>query len=109
MQQVAPSDLRAFMDRRGLNEAKLAKVAGVSQATVSRALTGLRKRAGKARSLLFTYIHDELKREGLAHAEKSEVLKAFERVWDTSEAHAAAMAKVVDALECLRPQNKEEG
>ena len=109
MQQVSAVDLRAFMDRRGLNEAKLASLAGVSQATVSRALTGSPKRTGKARSLLCIYIHNELKQEGLAHAEKSEVLKAFERVWDTSEAHAAAMAKVVDALEGLRPHNKEEG
>lgn len=109
MQQIDLPDLRAFMNGRGLNEEKLAKLAHVSQATVSRALTGSAKRMGKARSLLFTYIHKELRREGLAHVAKSEVLKAFERVWETSDAHAAAIAKVVDALESLRPHDKEQG
>jgi transcriptional regulator with XRE-family HTH domain len=97
------------MRRRGLSEAAMACAAGVSQATVSRALRHSARRTGKARAKLFSYMHQELNREGLAHAEKSEVLKAFERVWGTSEAHAAAIAKVVGALDRLRPSDKEAG
>lgn len=97
------------MSRHGLNEARLADLAGVSQATVSRALRHRPKRAGRARVRLFTYIHEELQREGLAHADKSEVLRAFERVWGASEAHAAAIAKVVGALDSLRTSDKEAG
>jgi len=87
----------------------MADLAGVSQPTVSRALSGSPKRNGKGRSRLFIFMQQELKREGLAHAGKSEVLQAFERVWDASEAHAAAIAKVVDALDGIRPLDKKEG
>ncbi len=107
--QEADPDLGQFMSRHGLNEARMADLAGVSQATVSRALRRPPKRAGRARARLFTYIHEEMKREGLAPADKSEVLKAFERVWGTSKAHAAAIAKVVGALDSLRPSDKEAG
>jgi transcriptional regulator with XRE-family HTH domain len=108
MQRAKPN-LRAFMAKRGLTEAAIAKLAGVSQPTVSRALRGSPKRTGKGRSRIFTFIHQELDREGLVHAGKSEVLQAFERVWGASEAHAAAIAKVVDALDGIRPLDKKEG
>jgi len=38
-----------------------------------------------------------------AHADRTHVLQAFDRIWGTSQAHAAAVAKVIDALDALRP------
>jgi transcriptional regulator with XRE-family HTH domain len=107
--QENDSELLAFMTAKALNQAQIAKRARVSQATVSRALKGgARKRRGSAYIRLFTYIHKENRRAGVAHANKDEVLQAFDRIWDASHAYAVAVAKVINALDGLRPSQIEE-
>jgi transcriptional regulator with XRE-family HTH domain len=107
--QEADSELLAFMKAKGLNQAQIARRARVSQASVSRALKGsARKRLGKAHTRLFNYIQKENRRAGTIHADKDQVLQAFNRIWGASQAHAAAVAQVIDALDALRRYEKEE-
>jgi transcriptional regulator with XRE-family HTH domain len=104
MQSSEGQRLRAFMQQRRLSQTALAQVAGVSQATVSRALGRGGLRHGAARSKLFTHAGiSEWKAPGSRGEGRELVLEAFERVWDHSEAHAVAVARVIDALADLRP------
>ena len=103
-----PADLlRAFMARQGLSQARLANAAGVSQPTVSRALARKAERRGVARSKLFNYAGisewagDQQERDA-----RERVIAAFERVWDRSETHADAIARVIEALADLRPRKR---
>jgi predicted transcriptional regulator len=109
MQEVntALVDVGAYMAAHGLSQTRMAKAAAVSQATVSRALRGVPERTGRARSRLFIYIHEEMRRSGTVHGPKEQVLQAFDRIWGTSDAHASAMAKVIEALDGLRPVAQE--
>jgi DNA-binding LacI/PurR family transcriptional regulator len=93
-----------------LNQTTMAKRAGVSQATVSRVLTGAtRQRQGRAYIKLCNYIHQQNRRTGAVRAKKEDVLQAIDRIWDTSQAHATAVVKVIDALDGLRAQGREGG
>jgi predicted transcriptional regulator len=96
------SDVREFMAREAISETTLAKRSGVSQSTVSRAISGAGVRYGAARSRLFTYIHNH---SAVITPKKGvhRVVTAFERIWDRTEEHAAAVARIIDALENLRP------
>src|SRR5208283_3064160 len=95
------SEVREFMRREAISEATLAKRAGVSQSTVSRAIEGTGVRHGAARSKLFTYIQH---RSAALPPKKGvqRVVTAFERIWDRTEEHAAVVARIIDALENLR-------
>lgn len=96
------SDIREFMRREVMSEAALAKRAGVSQSTVSRAIAGTGVRHGAARSKLFTFIHNCSSamppKKGVQR-----VVTAFERIWDRTDEHATAVARIIDALDDLRP------
>ncbi len=96
------SDIREFMRREAMSEAALAKRAGVSQSTVSRAIAGTGVRHGAARSKLFMFIHN---RSSSMPPKKGvqRVVTAFVRIWDRTEEHAAAVARIIDALDDLRP------
>jgi hypothetical protein len=97
------------MQSNGLNQTKFANAAGVSQSTVSRALDRPSKHHGAARRKLFTYanINEWIGGEP-ARGGQEGVLQAFERIWDGSEEHATAVAKVIEALIDLRPKKKEK-
>src|ERR1700689_1094451 len=100
--------LEAFMKDRGLSQQKIAAIALVSQATVSRARSRSRQRHGRARERLFTFLENELRRSPAAGGSgRDQVLSAFDRIWDGSEVHAAAVAKVIEALDALRPIEKQ--
>lgn len=102
-------ELLAFMKAKSLNQTQMARRAGVSQPSVSRALkAGTRKWSGSAYVKIFKYIHRKTRRMEAAHADRGHVLQAFDRVWGTSQLHAAAVAKVIDALDALRPPSMKE-
>lgn len=108
MQEDAARIVRTFMNKRGLNQVQLAKLAGVSQSIVSRALRHAAKRGGRARNKLCIYIQEELGAELESGVGKDRVLTAFDQIWDKTEAHATAVAKVIKALNGLRPPNAEK-
>ena len=109
MQEDDLALLRQLMERRKLSQTQLSKESGVSQATISRALRGLsEQRRGKARAGLFIYVRNESSRHTLKASGIDAVLRAFENIWDRSDAHASAVARVIDAMDGLRPVGKEE-
>lgn len=108
MQDVADR-LRAFMDSNGLSQAQLAEKAGVSQPTVSRALSGKGERRGAARSRLFSYVGiSEYSVFGPKAEARERVAEAFERVWEHSKVLADAIVMITDALADL-PGKRERG
>jgi transcriptional regulator with XRE-family HTH domain len=108
--QDALDQLREFMSEKGLSQAELAKKARISQATVSRILSGKKaERDGGARRRLFIYVEKELGLPLLDSGGRERVVRAFDEIWDGSEAHAFAVARIIDALAGLRPSEDEEG
>jgi transcriptional regulator with XRE-family HTH domain len=98
------------MEEKHLSQTGLAMAAKVSQSTVSRALSGLPMRHGAARSRLFTYAGISEPQQGVPPKKGPQrVLTAFQRIWDRTEAHAIAVAKIIDALEDLTPARKKRG
>lgn len=107
MQDVR-TEIRAFLEENELSQADLARDAGVSQPTVSRALRGRRERSTSQRRKLIEYVRGRA-READAPPNASgvgRVTTAFERIWDGSDAHAQAVASVIDAMVNLRPAGK---
>lgn len=100
--------LEAFMKARRLSQQQVAKFAGVSQATVSRALRIDPRRSGRGRAILFTFVESEVNRAAPAGIGRDQVLDAFDRIWDGSELHAAAVVRVIEALVNLRPFEKQK-
>jgi len=96
-----------FMRREGLDQAALADAAGVSQPTVSRALSRTPLRQGAAYRKLLAYI---AARTGGPQPEiargKRRVTAAFERIWDGSDVHAAVVAQIIEDLAGLRPSRE---
>lgn len=92
--------LERLMEIRGLNQAEVAREAGVSQATVSRLLQRAPQRSGAAYLRLCSYIQQqrlELPRE------PDDVFAAVRRVWDGSDRHAAALTELIESSERLWP------
>jgi hypothetical protein len=100
--------LRAYMANNSLTQEQLSDIANVSQATVSRALTRTPRRHGRAWLRLFTYVSRELNASSFSEVGRETVLAAVERVWDGTDMHAAAIARIIDALAGLRPSEKKE-
>jgi class 3 adenylate cyclase len=100
--------LEALMNERRLSQEQLAESAGVSQSTVSRALRKGPQRNGRARAILFTFVENELNRTVPVGTGRDQVLGAFDRIWDGTELHAAAVVKVIEALVDLRPFEKQK-
>jgi transcriptional regulator with XRE-family HTH domain len=102
--QEQSTALREYMSEKGLSQAQLAADAKVSQSTVSRALKGESERYSQARHRLLTYAGIKQSTAELSTGDgANQVVRAFNRIWDGSEAHALRVAKIVDALAGLRP------
>jgi hypothetical protein len=87
------------MEREGLSQVELAKGAGVSQSSVSRALRGVPIRHGAARTRLFTYAGLIGRRGGRSQTKSSKIIvAAYEQVVARSDTLAKAVVTVVRAL-----------
>ena len=93
------------MERDGLTQASLAKAIGVSQPTISRALSGRYTRHSRARAKLFKYAEISTRDERLNMVEAVErLLAAFDRLRAHSDVHADTIVRIIDALaELARP------
>jgi len=98
--------VRGYMHRHRLDQARLAAAAGVSQATVSRALTGAPLRRGRAYRKLLAYIENKIAPTPKPSRGKRQVAKAFEEIWDGSDIHAAVIAQIIHDLAGLRPSQE---
>jgi transcriptional regulator with XRE-family HTH domain len=102
--QYGKYTLREYLREIGMSQAELAAKAKVSQSTVSRALRGGTERHSKARHRLCIYAGiRELPVKASKEDAAKRVIRAFDRIWDGSEAHAVSIATVIDALAGLRP------
>lgn len=103
--QAISVQLRDFMKTKGLSQSALAKAAGVNQSTVSRALRQAPARHSEAMLRLCRYagISDLQSESSTARGAKL-VLTSFEKVWDGSDAHATAIARIIDASKGLIPE-----
>ena len=109
MQDDSFSDeLQRFMRDRHLSQTVVAEAAKISQSTVSRALHGKAERAGAAKTRLFTYMQKVIGEVPRGRG-TDKVVKAFESVWDGSEEHATAIAKIIHASRELRPIQRSGG
>ncbi|MBZ5670949.1 MAG: helix-turn-helix transcriptional regulator [Acidobacteriia bacterium] len=92
------------MAKHGLSQDQLARRARVSQSTVSRALRGAPSRHSQARHRLLSCARigesavDSSTKGGIRR-----VVKAFNEIWDGSDAHADAVVNIIGALAGLRP------
>jgi len=104
MQEEISVRLREMIEAEpGLRQVDIAVAAGVSQPTVSRALKGEFKRPSEQRSMLFSYIQNRMGASTFSDRSKERVVAAFAHVWDGSDAHAAAIAKIISASKGLGP------
>ena len=93
------------MTAKRLSQSRLAEEAGVSQSTVCRILQGKGVRNGSARRKLFIYA--EIEEEALDEAAGFDaVAAAFREIWDKSDAHADAIARVISSLSGLVPKGR---
>lgn len=98
-------NLQSLMDERGIGQIELAKAAGVSQATISRALSRGYIRRSKARSRLEGYLAKTAYKLHKPNKLPLDVTDAIRDVWDKTEAHARELAKVIRSLDGLKPKS----
>ena len=101
--------LKQFMKAKGLSQKALASAAGVSQSAVSRILRNASQRQGRANSQLCIYMQQQPGYEAFEGEGKEKVLRAFESIWDKTEKHATAIARIIKAAEGLRPATDGTG
>ena len=87
------TELRTLLTRGGMSQAKLARRAGVSQPTVSRAMRRAPRRNSQSYTRLCSYIHKELGEVGLP----GPACDALAEIWDGSLGHAEALAALIRA------------
>jgi predicted XRE-type DNA-binding protein len=99
--------LRAYLKQQRITQAQLANRIGISQATVSRAMKQTPIRQTQQGHRLFNFMQEVGMIGRPPPLVEQLVLGAFVEVWDRSEAHADAVARIIKATEGLRPVKRE--
>lgn len=86
-------EIEVVLDRLGCTQTELAQLAGVSQATVSRARNRVPVRKSSQHRRLCSYIHEEIARIQRDNPAQD----ALERIWDGSQEHGEALAALIRA------------
>ena len=110
--QEKVNKVQNYLKLMGLSQVELALKAGVSQSTVSRAISVEPEnhvRFGGAREKLIKYIEDsQFKKPEMNGTDpRMKIVTAFEKIWDKSDAHIEAVVKVIQALDELEPKHKK--
>jgi len=109
-QEIA-KELAAFLDSYPGTQRELAEMAGVSQSTISRALKGkIRSRLSNGLCKLCNYAkietHKRPPASGCDPRTNPHLINALNTVWDGSDQHARALAKVIRSLKALHFQSE---
>ncbi|MHB1502280.1 MAG: helix-turn-helix domain-containing protein [Candidatus Dormibacteria bacterium] len=96
--------MRELMVQEGISQSELAHRARVNQSTVSRALSRTPVRHSVAYERLCRYMQEARYLPQLSAGEEV-VVKAFRQIWDGSDAHAEAVAKIIAASRGLGPRS----
>lgn len=89
-------DLRSYRQQKGLSQADLAQELGISQATVSRRERKPPQRHSDATYKLCSYAITAT--GAVVTPDRQAIQISFDEIWDKSDAHAAALTKIVEAV-----------
>ena len=104
MQEAGPkarllaSFIEDFLNDEGISQAELASRLGIHQSSVSRALHQVAKRRGSAYVRLVGFMQQGGTGRGVDRFQR-----AFRSVWDGTEEHADALARIIAACQGLTP------
>ena len=103
MESASRNIVRLHLIRERISQKELANRARVSQPTVSRALVREPKRYARAYDQLISFIHKQSGEPGLL---PPTIADAVEEVWDGTEAHEKALARLIESSSQLWPNMK---
>src|ERR1700691_5392352 len=90
------TDLRSFRQQKGLSQAEIAHKLGISQSTVSRRERKPPQRHSDATYVLCNYAETKVTQSRISG--RRAVQKSFDEVWNKSDAHAAALSKIIEVF-----------
>lgn len=100
-------ELRESRRRKGMSQIELAEIVGISQSTISRRERKPPQRHSEATYRLCNYA--ERKFRGAKASDKRALQRSFDEVWNKSDAHAAALSKIIDAfVDLCRSERQDE-
>jgi transcriptional regulator with XRE-family HTH domain len=103
------ADLRDSRRAKGLSQTAVAEGIGISQSTVSRRERKPPQRHSDATYKLCKYAEQTVGKSKAADQRATK--KSFDEVWNKSDAHAAALSKIIEAFVefCRAEREDEEG
>jgi len=106
MQEKDAGELvKRLLQDKQLTQTELAKKAGVDQSTVSRVIRNQNTvRQGRSKAKLLVFARKALR--GDLDKGEGKILTAFKSIWDGSEEHASAIARVIGATADLQPKKR---
>jgi transcriptional regulator with XRE-family HTH domain len=90
------ADLRDSRREKGISQTTIAKGLGISQSTVSRRERKPPQRYSDATYKLCKYAEKTIGKTKAA--DQRGTMKSFDEVWKKSDAHAAALSKIIEAF-----------
>lgn len=100
-------ELRESRQREGISQTELAEELGISQSTISRRERKPPQRHSEATYRLCNYAETKLRKAKAS--DKRVTQRSFDEVWNKSDAHAAALSKIIEAfVDLCRSERRDE-